>query len=193
MISEGSNGLDIICASSGLEQFANPTNDQRHLLIEQLNTLREHFDTIVIDTAAGISTSVTDLCLFADEVLIVATPQPASITDAYATAKVLNRQNYQGKINLLVNMASSIENGKKTYHKIAKVARQFMHMNIAYAGTIIDDYRITTSAKTRQPFVLSHPKAPASMCFAALAQRLAVKNKKPEPVGILSKVADWFF
>ena len=95
---------------------------------------------------------------------------------------------------MLVNMASSVDLGKKTYHKIAKVARQFLNMNIAYAGTIVDDYRITTSAKSRQPFVVSHPKAPAAMCLNAIARRVTANNRtESEPVGILSKVADWFF
>jgi flagellar biosynthesis protein FlhG len=190
----GPAGLEIICAASGQESPAQLSEYQTHMLFTQLGQLSQKFDSVVIDTAAGISPQVIDQCMFADQAIIVTTCQPSSITDAYATIKVLSRRGYDHRINLLVNMAAGIEQGKKIYHQVSSVARQFLQTNIYYAGTILTDQRILSAEKARKPFVLASRRTPAAASLSALARRIC--QQKPEQNkehGLLKQVAGWFF
>jgi flagellar biosynthesis protein FlhG len=193
IIHVGPLGLEIICAASGQEQPAQFTEYQTHLFFRQLTQLSQEFDSVVIDTAAGIAPQVIDLCLFADQAIVVTTCQPSSITDAYATIKVLNRRGYNRRINLLVNMASRTEQGKKIYHQVAGVARQFLQTDIHYAGTILSDQKIAAAERSRKPFVLAARRTPAAATLSALAERIEQKDSKQNNEhGLLKQVAGWF-
>ena len=97
VIQTGAGGVDLICGGSGLEKLANLNKFQRERLLGDLNRLQSNADVIVIDTAAGIGRSVTSFCEAADHVLVVATPEPTSMTDAYAMIKVLASRSYSGR------------------------------------------------------------------------------------------------
>ena len=116
----GLEGLEVICGASGLEELANTSEFQRQRLLRELSRLQDNADAIVIDTAAGISKSVIAFCLAADHVLVVTTPEAAAITDAYAMIKVLVGNRFTGRISLVVNMAKTTAEGRKTYRQIAE-------------------------------------------------------------------------
>jgi flagellar biosynthesis protein FlhG len=172
VIQSGPHGLRIVCGASGLDRLANLSDGEQQLLIDHLCRLQGEADTIIIDTAAGISNSVVSFCLAADQVLVVATPEATAIADAYGMIKVLTRKHYQGPISLVVNMARSAAEGKQTYQRIAAVARKFLESHVYYAGTLLKDERLCTAVRARKPVVLAYPKAPISLSFAALAGRV---------------------
>ena len=96
----GPAGIEVICGASGLEGLADLTHFQRQRLIEELGRLQDSADAIIIDTAAGMNKSVIAFCMAADHALVVATPEPTAMTDAYAMIKVLAAHNYAGRISL---------------------------------------------------------------------------------------------
>lgn len=173
VIQPGPKGLRVICGASGLERLADIGEAEQRQIIQHLCRLQHEADAIVVDTAAGISSSVISFCLASDHVLVVTTPEAAAMADGYGIIKVLVRKRYQGPISLLVNMARNAAEGKQAYQRIAGVARRFLHANIHYAGTLPKDERLCTAVRSRQPVVLAYPRAQVSLSLAALAARLS--------------------
>ena len=172
VIQPGPGGLRVICGASGLDRLAAISEYDQRRLLEHLCRLQQQTDAIVIDTAAGISSSVIAFCLPADHVLVVTTPEAAAMADAYGIIKVLVRKRYQGPISLVVNMARTAAEGRQTYQRMADVARRFLEANLFYAGTLLKDERLCTAVRSRTPVVLAYPKSPISASLTALAARL---------------------
>jgi flagellar biosynthesis protein FlhG len=194
IIYTGPEGLGIICGASGLEDLANIDEFRRHRLLRELSRLQSDFDVIVIDTAAGISKLVVGFCLAADHVLLVTTPEATAMTDAYAMIKVLIINRFARRISLIVNMASTVVEGKRTYRQIANVAKQFLNTHIYDAGVLLRDERLGCAVRMRKPVVLSYPKSRAATSLVALAAKLGTGlAATPNEEGFFRKVVDLFF
>jgi len=172
IIQAGPKGLQVICGASGLDRLADITESEQDRLLEHLSQLQHQSDTILIDTAAGISSSVIGFCLAADHVLVVTTPEAAAMADAYGVIKVLVRKRYARPISLVVNMARNLAEGKQIYQRMAEVARKFLQTNLYYAGTLLKDDRLCMAVRARKPVVLAYPKSQISSSFATLAARV---------------------
>ena len=186
-------GVQLVPGASGLAQMANLNDFQRANLIAELTGLEDSNDVIVLDTGAGIGRNVMTFASGADTVLVVTTPEPTSITDAYATIKVLHQQGCDGKISLLVNFASDRTEARSTYSRIATVARDFLGVSLFDAGYILADPKVPAAVRKREPYVLAYPRCQASRCLAALATKLCrgggllVRNES-----FFRRVASWF-
>ncbi len=155
--------------------------------------MQHETDTILIDTAAGISRSVVGFCLAADRVLVVTTPEATAMADSYGMIKVLVRKGYRGPISLVVNMARSAAEGKQTYQRMADVAQRFLQTNVYYAGTLLKDERLCAAVRPRTPVVLAYPKAEISTSLAALAARLAgAKRRDSVDDSFFRRVVRWW-
>jgi flagellar biosynthesis protein FlhG len=194
IISHGPCGVEIICGGSGLEELANLNLFQRERLMNELDGLQQNRDAIVIDTGAGINSSVLGFCQAADHTLVVTTPEPTAMTDAYAMIKVLSVHNYTGKISLVVNMTQSIFEGKKVYRHLADVARRFLNVTVYEAGVLCKDENVSASVRKREPVVLGYPKSEITSSLVAMSARLwkgsTVNNRSDS---FFQKVANWFF
>lgn len=194
IIHTGPEGIDMICGASGLEELADINEFQRLRLLKELSKLQNDNDVILIDTAAGISKSVVGFCLSANNVLVVTTPEATAMTDAYAMIKVLVGNRFTGQISLVVNMAQSIQEGKKTYEKIANVAGRFLNAHVYNAGILLKDERLSCSVRLRKPVVLAHPKSQITSSLAALAAKLSnSESSEFGDEGFFKKVVNWFF
>jgi flagellar biosynthesis protein FlhG len=190
----GPNGVEVLCGGSGIEILANLTAFQRQRLLEEMQGLEDRSDLILIDTGAGIHSSVISFCTAADHTLVVTTPEPTAITDAYAMIKVLAAKNYTGRISLLVNMAQSLAEGKKVYRQIADVASRFLNVGVYEAGVLCRDENLVQAVRRREPVVLAFPRANISRALTAISNRLTKgKNIRTGREGFFRKVANWFF
>src|SRR5437763_4895737 len=127
-------GFKLIGGASGLARMADLTDFDRQRIVESLMAVEHSADTIVIDTGAGISPNVLSFTRAADHVLVVTTPEPTAITDAYAVVKVISRDGGDRRISLLVNQTRSPQEGRIVHERIAKVARQFLNVSVLEAG-----------------------------------------------------------
>lgn len=186
-------GVQLVPGASGLAQMANLNDFQRANLLAELSDLEEANDVIVVDTGAGIGKNVVTFAAGADTILVVATAEPTSITDAYAVIKVLHQHGCDGKISLLVNFASDRTEARATYNRIATVAREFLGVSLFDAGYILTDPKVAAAVRKREPFVLAYPRCQASRCLAALATKLCrgggllVRSES-----FFRRVANWF-
>lgn len=190
----GPAGVEILCGGSGLEQMANLSPFHQQRLLNELQRLQDRSDVIVIDTGAGISHNVIGFCLAADQTLVVTTPEPTAMTDAYAIIKVLAGRRYNGRVSLLVNMAASHEEGRKIYRQIAQVADRFLGIPVYEAGTVCRDEALPAAVRKRQPAVLAYPRSPFAAGMRAIAGRLTNETASANPTdGFFRKVVNWFF
>ena len=185
--------FSLIGGASGLARMADLTDADRQRLVTALGELEQKADVILIDTGAGISPNVLAFTRAADHVLVVTTPEPTAITDAYAVVKVISRDNAIRRISLLVNQSRSLGEARIVHERIAKVARQFLGVSLFDAGSIPDDDQVSTAVRKRTPFVLLAPRCAASQAMSQLAMRLeqgvatAVQDS-----GFFNRMSRWF-
>jgi flagellar biosynthesis protein FlhG len=190
----GPCGVEVICGGSGIETLANLGHFQRQRLLDEMQTLQSRADLIVIDTGAGIHASVIAFCLAADHTLVVTTPEPTAITDAYAMIKVLASQKYAGRISLLVNMAQTLSEGKKVYRQIAEVAGRFLNTAVYEAGVLCRDENLVQAVRRREPVVQAFPKSDIANALAVISSRFTQGTTvRTGRDGFFRKVANWFF
>lgn len=194
---EGPAGVKLIPGASGIPKLANLSNRQRKALIESFSTLETKVDFILIDTSAGISRNVINIALAADETIVVTTPDPTAITDAYAVVKVVAAKDNSASIKLLVNMVSSKEEADRVSERISFVSKQFLNVFLENAGFIFADPIVARATRERVPFLLTYPHSRVSKCVRLLAKNLCNNqdpNKKTDTgkVGFLHKLATIF-
>ncbi|MBN1846403.1 MAG: MinD/ParA family protein [Sedimentisphaerales bacterium] len=193
ILQRGPGGIQVICGASGISRMADLNEQQRQRILEEISGLEQQADIIVIDTGAGISPNVLSFCHAADHNLVITTPEPTSITDAYAVIKTLLRARPQAKLSLLVNMAEDREQAKMLYARMAAVTRKFLAAPIYDAGYIRRDDHLGRAVLSRRPVVLAYPRCPASLCLLALAQKLARAQADPaKQDGFFRRVLQWF-
>lgn len=195
---KGPGGFHLIGGASGLARMADLTDFDRQRLIQSLGELEHQADIILIDTGAGISANVLAFTRAADHVLVVTTPEPTAITDAYAVIKVLTRRGDgpdgpERQIGLLVNQVCSVAEARAVHERIAKVARQFLDVRVLDAGYIVRDDQVPASVRRRVPFVLAAPRCAASQCITQLAMRLERGVATPlDSGGFFNRMSRWF-
>ncbi|MGH7233143.1 MAG: MinD/ParA family protein, partial [Nitrospiraceae bacterium] len=169
IIVSGPAGISILAASSGVQNLTALTVEQQIILQEQLDHLAHSLDILLIDTGAGISSNVLFFAAAAQEILVVASPEPTSIADAYALMKVLSTRHGETRFRLLVNMAKTPRDGATVYRKIGLVADRFLNISIDHVGSIpMDDY-VSMAVCQQRAVVDLFPQAPASQEFHRLA------------------------
>lgn len=194
IIQLGPAGVEVICGGSGIEELANVNPFQRQHLLDELQRLGDRADIIVIDTGAGIHPTVVSFCLASDHTMVVTTPEPTAITDAYAMIKVLAGRKYNGRISLLVNMAESIAEGKKTYRQITEVAARFLNTAVYDGGILCRNELVCNAVRRREPVVLAYPRSPIAEHFAAISARMTnISRPNMENNGFFRKVVNWLF
>jgi len=192
-------GFRLIAGASGLSQMAALGEFERARLVDQMRELEDEADLILIDTGAGVGPNVLGFLVAADQILVVTTPEPTAITDAYAVIKTATRQTggHDGShaddldINLLVNQVRDEAEARMVYDRVSGVCRRFLGTTPRYAGHVLSDARVPHAVRRRQPFVLEHPSSPASVCLHRLAHRIDRHAATPRDHGLLSRMAAW--
>jgi flagellar biosynthesis protein FlhG len=134
IIIKGAGDLPLIPGGSGIEELANLSHQQISNLISGWKRIEQKYDIIIIDTGAGLSGKVIDFVLAADEVIVISTPEPTSVTDAYGVIKVISNHAEDLKVKLVVNQADSTREAEKIGDRLVKTTREFLDLEIDYLG-----------------------------------------------------------
>lgn len=188
---KGPGGFTLIPGASGLAQMANLSEFERARVVAMLRQMEGEYDLVIVDTGAGIGPNVMSFLLSADEVLVVTTPEPTAITDAYAVIKAVCRQREGVPVSLLVNMVKDREEAGRVHDRVAAVCRRFLGVSLGEAGYVLSDPRVTAAVRRRAPFVLESPDCAASVCIRALAHKVDRDAVEPGGRGFFKKVASW--
>ena len=206
MMFRGRDVKDIICAGpedigfisggSGLREMTNLNKDQILSLVRTMYELDHYADVVIIDTGAGISDTVIELVASSSEVLLVATPEPTSITDAYALLKTLHRHDsfeaVRTSIKMIGNRIQSYEEGKELYLKLNTVVNKFLGMEMDYLGAIPYDECLPRAVMQQQPVSLAYPDAPSARALLELAMVLEDEKTEIAPMDTAHGLAGLF-
>ena len=165
-------GVRVVPGASGLRELANLGAEAREELINGLAALEATSDLLVLDTGAGISDNVVRVAATADEALVVCTPEPTSILDAYATIKMIAREPNHAMVRLVVNMAESREEADRVSATVADVSRKFLGLTVDRLGFILKDEHVARAVRERRPFEVLYPKCEASAAVRGLGRMI---------------------
>lgn len=168
----GPAGLQIVPAASGIAEFIELDRAQQERLLSALKQLESHFDYLLIDTAAGISDSVLNFLQAATHTVLMITPEPTSLTDAFSLLKVLKQRGSNHTILTVVNMASSADNAHAIFRRFKGAVAKYLQLNVRFLGYVLSDVELTHSVIEQEAMVVRVPSGVASRCILKLSNRL---------------------
>ncbi|OUM97971.1 MAG: hypothetical protein BAA04_05580 [Firmicutes bacterium ZCTH02-B6] len=168
----GPGGLKVVAGGSGVYELANLSQWRLERFLSQLETLDSSLDVLLLDTGAGIGRNVMTFALASREIVIVTTPEPTALADAYSVLKLVHARSVEARLWIVVNMAPSPREGEAVYQRLAAVSQRFLNMRPEFLGALPRDEAVIRAVQRQEPFVLAFPNAPASRAVTALAARL---------------------
>ena len=169
---KGPGGISIVPASSGTQRLSQLNSMEHAGLIQAFSDLGDDIDVLIIDTAAGISDTVMSFVRASQEVLMVVTDEPTSITDAYAQMKLLNRDYGIFRFRIVANMVRTPQEGHALFAKLTKVTDRFLDVAVQYAGSVPADDAIRRAVQRQKAVLEAYPRSKASLAFRALAKKV---------------------
>ncbi|WCL48268.1 MinD/ParA family protein [Leptospira sp. GIMC2001] len=192
IIIQTQEGVDIIAGASGYSQLANLNDVQRNNLIKGFADL-DNYDYMIIDTGAGISSNVIGLVMPADEVIVVTTPEPTSITDSYGLIKSIVSQTKDKNLKIIVNRARSAIEGKKVADRVIDISGQFLEVQVENLGFIFQDEDVEKSIREQKPYIVNSPRSKASACLTRITHNLLqLEGSDGEPEGLAGFIKKFF-
>lgn len=169
---DGPGGIRIVPASSGTQRLAQLNAREHAGIIQAFSDIGDELDVLIIDTAAGISDGVMSFVQAAQEVLMVVTDEPTSITDAYAQIKILNRDYGLFRFRIVANMVKTPQEGISLFNKLTKVTERFLEVAIQYEGAIPSDEAVKKSVQRQKAVIEAYPRSKAAVAFKTLAKKV---------------------
>jgi flagellar biosynthesis protein FlhG len=172
IVVEGPAGVHLLPACPGRAEAANLETADRHRLLSAVEDLAQSYDVLVIDTGAGIGSNAVAFAGFADDVVLVVTPEPTSLRDAYAMAKVLHRRSAVEQLWMVANQVTSAEEGAEVHARLDTVVRQFLPVHVRYLGCLRRDDAVRRAVGAGRPFTVTLPHSPLTRSVRGMTARL---------------------
>ncbi|MCX7747015.1 MAG: MinD/ParA family protein [Clostridia bacterium] len=180
VLCEGPKNIKFISGGSGVEDLIKLDKNQLQKFVTNIALLDKISDVVLIDTGAGLSDNVMSFVMAADEILLVTTPEPTSITDAYALIKMVSHRDKEKIIKVVVNRAENENEAIDILNKLSLVTEKFLSLRLHSLGYILQDEAVIKAVKLQQPFSLSFPKSHASKFVREISRKL-IETKRTLP------------
>lgn len=180
IIIDGPQGIRLIPGASGIQHMAELSPAEHAGIISAFSEMGDDIDTLIVDTAAGISDTVLSFTRASQEVVVVVCDEPASITDAYAIIKLLNKEYGSQRFRILANMVRTAQEGRDLYNKMCAVTDRYLDVMLSFVGAIPYDDNLKKAVKTQKPVVMAFPRSKAAQAFKNLARKV---ESWPPPQG----------
>jgi flagellar biosynthesis protein FlhG len=188
IIMDGPRGIKFLSGGSGVHELANLSQQDLEMVINKITLFDDWADIILVDTGAGINRNVINFVMAADEVIIITTPEPTAITDAYALIKTFASLRGTAPLQLVVNRVIDQAEGQAVVKKLISVVRRFLNISISELGYVYDDHHVMQAVKKQTPLLILYPDAVSSQCIDNIAYEVAFGQKR-----ILSNGMKGFF
>ena len=176
LVSESKYGISFISGGSGIKDMSFLPSYRITDISHKLEQLSELTDLLIIDTGAGINDIVVKFCKLADQVYVVVTPEPTSITDGYALLKTLvGNFGLESSVKLMINKADSQKEAHEVYRKLQYVCKQFLNFSVEYAGFVPYDDQLFKAVKEQIPIFKYNLHAKASMAYYQIAKAYLIE------------------
>jgi flagellar biosynthesis protein FlhG len=172
VILEGPGGMQILPASSGIQEMAELSKGEKLALLDELGEFGGELDFLLIDTAAGIAGNVIYFNVAAREIIVVVSPEPTSITDAYALIKILYSNYGEKRFMLLANRVRNSSEAREVFLKVGNATSHFLNLSIDYLGYVLDDTRVSDAVRRQKAVAEIYPDSRASKCLQSIARKL---------------------
>ena len=196
VLTDGPNNIKFLSGGSGVEELMRLDRKKLRMFINNIALLDKLYDIILIDTGAGLSRNVMSFIMAADEIILVTTPEPTAITDAYALVKMVSRRDRKKIIRVLVNKAETAREAEEIANKLIVVSEKFLSLKLSKLGYILYDDNIVKSVKLQKPYCLNNPKSQAARNMFALADVLLDNSQGSEDLlgarGFIQRVLSFF-
>lgn len=195
VLTEGPDNIKFLSGGSGVEELIRLDRKQLRKFVSNISLLDKLFDVILIDTGAGLSQNVMSFIMAADDIILVTTPEPTAITDAYALVKMVSRRDKKKRIQILINKAESVKEAEEIANKLSVVSEKFLALKLLKIGYILYDENVTKSVKMQKPFSIYSPKCQASRNIAEIAEKLFSNSSSEGNLGakgFISKIMSFF-
>ncbi len=169
------SGIDIVPGGSGVKILADPEQKDVDSLIKTLSEL-DNYDFLIFDTSAGISKSVISFCMASPEIILVVTPEPTSLTDAYALLKILRLNKFDSTVMVAINQCMSMEVANKLYTKFKEVVQKYLKLDIFPIGTVPLDSHVPKAVKEQKPLLSVYPNSDSAKGIKNIARHLISKG-----------------
>ncbi len=191
VLADGPKNIRFLSGGSGVEELIKLEKPQLERFVDNIGLLDKIADVILIDTGAGLSDNVMNFVMAADEVVLVTTPEPTSITDAYALIKMVSNRDKEKTIKVIVNRADTINEANDILSKLTMVSEKFLNLKLDSIGYILHDEAVIKAVKQQSPFTLSFPRSQASKSIREISKKLVEnsEDKKVENTGIKSFIS----
>ncbi|MFZ2959860.1 MAG: MinD/ParA family protein [Candidatus Ozemobacteraceae bacterium] len=190
----GPCGIHIIAGGSGLADLAQLKPEQTARLFDQLRFLEDRADYLLIDTGAGISQNVISFCLAADRIIVITTPEPAALADAYGIIKVISQSRADANVSVLVNRAEHAEEARFIHERLRNVAWEFLQFPLNELGFLPQDRQMYLAVRQQTPLMLFSPMSPAAVRLREIVstafQETSAEIPSSSPSDDLSSSAD---
>lgn len=185
ILTEGPNGIKLIAGGSGIKELMNISKKKLENLVFQLQKLENHADFIIIDTGAGISETVLNFVNSSDEVILITTPEPTSLTDVYVMIKTLKINGGYKKLNVVINKVENSIEADEVFERLSKVANKFLNTKIEKLGFLNYSKLVTQSVKSQDPLVLLYPNSSIAKKINGIALKISgSKHDSSDEVGV---------
>lgn len=178
----GPKGVKLLPGGSGITKLELLSKEKRYKFIEKVSCL-EDFDFIFMDTGAGASERVLDYIASCNELIVVTTPEPTSLTDAYGLLKIVNNLNIKSSAKLIVNKSLNVKEALATYSKFKNTVDKFLHIKLDYLGYVLRDTTVEEAVRAQKPFLIKTPNGIASKNILSIANSI-IGNKEQQASGI---------
>ena len=183
VVVQGPGNMKILPAASGIQELTQLSRDQKIGILYELDQLLDSVDILLIDSAAGISANVLDFSVSAHETMVVVTPEPTAITDAYALMKVLALKYEEKCCRLIVNQVANDHEGREIFRQLNIVAEKFLDIDVDYFGCILKDEIMTACVKQQRIVSQAYPESAAARGFRNLARKTGALPTQPATTG----------
>jgi flagellar biosynthesis protein FlhG len=187
-------GVKLLPAGTGINKLDELTEQQRDYFVSKLSKIQD-VDFIIMDTGAGINRSVLGFIACCEELIIVTTPEPTALTDAYSLLKAVKHFRIKSSAQIVVNKSSDTSEGLATFNKFDYAVSKFLKSPLQYLGCISDDKKVITSVKNQEPFLIGFPNCNASKDVKNIASKLVgtvVEDKSLGIDGLFKKIFNIF-
>ncbi|MDH5369945.1 MAG: AAA family ATPase, partial [Gammaproteobacteria bacterium] len=172
-------GIHIVPGASSLNDFINLTDKQQQRLLKTLMSLAKKYDYLIINNAAGINEYVLSYIKFSNNSIIVITPEPTSMTDAFELLRVLHIRRNKKELNIIVNNVSNSEHAHNVFYQFSATVKKYIGCQLNYLGHVLSDEQINASICFQNPVVLKYPTSPSALNFNDLVIKImSLKEEK---------------
>lgn len=170
-ILEGPCGIHLISGGTSLNKIDTLSEEERKIFLEKVFSLNE-YDFVLIDTGAGVNKNILSFIACSDEFIVVTTPEPTALTDAYSLVKVIKHFEIKNSAHLIVNKVFNKNEGILTYEKFSTVVKKFLNIHVEFLGYIYEDKKLVESVRSQVPVYVKFPNSNFSFCIKSVSKKI---------------------